>query len=708
MLNKTGILFSVIYIIILFCNSAMAVERVWTNANNNELWNDPLNWNPIGTPMAADSVNTGYTDMLRIPSGYHASVKHVRILGELVIEENASLSINDGYLFSVGDIDNHGVINVTNSPRQGIYHTTQTTSGQLFRNYGEIFIDNAAWQGIEIRNGETFQVRPAGEITIENSGFESLKIGGVFQNFGLVRARTSGIETGLLIEASNGSVINYACARMVIADKITLQDGQVTNFGFFRQNYEDDNAIDIVISNIGVFEDLGGSLDFSDISDDGTWAAPISQGPFYEGRPKEVFGKGSSANYTYSNVFLEDDLQTNAGSYNGSTNLWRPNSNAVGDSIFFMEVTNTSASCKDTIRFETAAPIEAFNYWVGPTPGIWNFGINWSAGSVPTASERVGIFESDAVVNINFAGTANAQEIILQGTLNINSSGTLVVGGGYEGINIDEGSLNNNGVLEISNTVFGIYAVNSSVSNQGTLSCSTSDYCISVSKTNNGSADFTNSGSLSSVGGRLILGDDTPIINSGSLTAQNVPANSNAIASSSLENSGTILLEGLTISNNTGYRGFITNLPTGTLTVDGFQTGAIIRGTNAGSMEVSNCTTGISIDDDFGNLAAGQILIEDIEVGIYNQFDIMRNRGMININNASSTGLLLLNDFENLGSGQFFISNSGNIGILLSSTNADLITKSNSDLRVDNSTNQGIKVDGGEILLQGSSIIGVR
>jgi hypothetical protein len=691
-----------------FCESASAVERIWTNANNNELWNDPMNWNPIGIPGTADSINTGYSDNLMIPSGYHASVKHVRILGELIIEENASLSINNGYLFSVGDIDNHGVINVTNSPAQGIFHSTQTTSGQLFRNYGEIFIDNAAWQGIEIRNGQTFQVRPEGEVMIEDSGLESLKIGGIFQNFGIVRARRSGNETGLLIEESNGSIINNACARIIIVDKITLLDGQVTNFGFIRQNYGGDNDIDIVISNLGVFEDLGGSIDFPDISDDGTWVLPITQGPFHEGRPKEVFGKGSSPNFSYSNVFLEEDLITNAGSYNGSTNLWRPNINAVGESLFFIEVTNTSAGCKDTVKFETIEPIEGFNYWVGPSTGFWNFGINWSRGSVPTGSERVGIFESNATVNINFAGTAKAQGIILLGTLSINPNNTLEVGGYSEAISIDEGTLINEGTLNIFNNVFGIFALNSSVINKGTLTCSTSDYCISVNKSTNGLADFTNSGTLSSVGGRLILGDETPIVNSGSMTALEVPINTNGISSSSLENSGTILLEGLAVSNNTGYRGFITNLSMGTLTIGNFQTGAIVQGTNAGSIEITDCTIGISLDDDFDNLVAGDILIEDIQTGIFNQFDLMRNRGIISINNASSTGLLLSNDFENSGSGQFLISNSGANGIVLSGINADLITGANSELRVVNSLNQGIKLDGGEILMQGNSIIRVR
>lgn len=704
--KATGIL-ALIAVIISFCDSVLAIDRVWTNASNNQLWNDPQNWSPVGIPNLADSVNTAYNDVLIIPVGYHASVKHVRMLGSLEIAATASLSINDGYLFSVGDITNSGSITVNNSPKQGIFHSSQTTGIKIFENEGEIFINNASWQGIEVQNGERFTNKADAEIAIENSGLESLKLGGIFQNIGIFRARGSSIETGLLIEASNGSLTNFACARMVIGDKITLLDGQVTNFGFFRQNYVGDNDVDIVISNIGVFEDLGGSLGFPDISDDGTWVAPITQGPFHEGRPKEVFGKGSSVDYNYSNVFLEDGLLTNAGSYDGSSNLWRPNSNAVGESTFFMEVEYTSASCKDTLRFETIEPIEGFNYWVGPSTGFWNFGINWSRGSVPTGSEQVGIFESDAVVNINFSGTAKAQGIILKGTLNINSNGILEVGGGNEGITIDEGNFSNNGVLNISNTVFGINATNSSVSNQGVLSCTTNDYCINVSKTTNGLANFTNSGSLSSVGGRLILGDDTPIVNSGTLTAQKVPANSNAISTLNLENMGTILLEGLAVSNNTGYRGFVTNLPMGALTIGGFQTGAIVQGTNAGSIEISNCTTGISLDHDFDNATGGDILIEDRQTGIFNQFDLMRNSGIISINNASSTGLLLSNDFENLESGQFLISNSGDTGILLSGVNADLITGANSELRVVNSLNQGIKADGGEILVLGNSIIRV-
>ena len=147
--------------------------------------------------------------------------------------------------------------------------------------------------------------------------------------------------------------------------------------------------------------------------------------------------------------------------------------------------------------------------WVGPsTGGDWSDGTNWSTNVVPGATDSVLIASPNVVTISTAVGTID--KLIVQGSLNISSSGSLTISQGINSADILEiagGVVNNAGSLTLTRTVAssfpGLSFVNGmagstsggTLTNTGTLSINTAftgstGACINFNQTNGGTADF--------------------------------------------------------------------------------------------------------------------------------------------------------------------------------------------------------------------------
>ena len=145
--------------------------------------------------------------------------------------------------------------------------------------------------------------------------------------------------------------------------------------------------------------------------------------------------------------------------------------------------------------------------WVGPvTGGDWSDGTNWSTNVVPGATDSVLIASPNVVTISTAVGTID--KLIVQGSLNIASTGSLTISQGINSIDILEiggGTVTNAGSLTLTRTVASTYpglsfinsiaATNGTLTNTGTLSISTAftgstGACINFNQTNGGTATF--------------------------------------------------------------------------------------------------------------------------------------------------------------------------------------------------------------------------
>jgi hypothetical protein len=721
-----------IVLLILSGSNANATKITWTGGGTTTDWNDPLNWDLLRAPVAADSVFTFYPDDLIINTGYTARCKYFKLLGDLIIITGGSLVINNGQFDALGDVINYGSIDISNSPEEGLIFSTQATD-VTFDNYGEIYVDQSGKEGFVIRNDQVFNNYGGGLIEITNSTLDNFKVDGLFNNFAVLRSGSSDNDIAISVWNNaglpEGEINNGLCGKIVLTGKFVISDGTLNNNGFIKQNYDGQNELQgsgATVNNNAILEDIQGSFKSLDFDMQAVWLSPVGI-EVNTGEPTIPMVNNLPANATFSDVYTDNLLSVNAGTYDALTNTWIPNMFANGDSTFFIEIGLSAGGfviCSDTVRFDLEAPVVETTYWLGGS-GTWQFGFNWSTGSVPTSTDEVAIYNPLDDVIIPFNYTASAKNIFLGGTLTIGTLATLNISGNgvFKGIEIEEGVLINNGDLNIDGCTYGIDMLNASLTNNQDIFCTNTSFCIDIDQNSNLSATLLNTGTIENDMGDLITGDDAEITNLGSLKG-NLPAYT-SINSLNLINEGNIHIVGN--SSATGIDAIIDNRTQGSINVENLNVGAEIEGENAGTITANMCSTGVEISDDFINQTGAEILVYDSDTGMeindgnfinQNNATIMLRRngqyglyipkpfisagyltndGLIEIDTSTGIGIFCNNDITNQGEGLIEVRNSGAEGLSLFTESAWFTNKDQASVNLWKSIGNGLSIEGGQL-----------
>ncbi len=728
---KHAISIAFLFIVTLFlCNPIKAIERTWTNTQNNNLWDEPLNWIPIGAPAPGDTLLTDYADDIIITAGTVTEIKHLRLLGDLNIESGATLFITDGNIDVYGDVTNYGTIIINNSPEYGINHNSLQLANNPFLNEGTIIINNAGTAGLFIRFDQVFTNGPGALLQIENSEEESIVLNGQLSNSGTIKARNSSLATGLNMSDENASLINLKCGKILFLDKINITNGMCSNFGFFQQNHNGFNdAADEYFINYGILEDNLGSFQDTDILNLGMWINPY-ENTIYEGQPILIFENTFfPLDVTASDIFLENTLTTNAGSYDYNSNTWLPNFNAVGNTEFFIEISQDSGSCSDTVRFTVNSAIKEINYWVGDV-GVWELGANWSKGTVPVATERVAIFNKDDRVSINSSIEAECNFLILSGKLSIDHLASLTIDSPEDGIglNIIQGELFNNGALNIHNCTQAIVLANGIMTNNNSLKCMDNETCLELDRKDLLISEVINNGSITSNDGITILSEKSSMKNHGSIVAA-YDGVASAIDGDTISNSGSIIVRGIEISQGTGIAGYIENNESGIIDISLFQHGLesygdnygvikidsceigietqeiILNNKDKGHVEIYKCMIGIQCDNSgFFNQSGGMLFLNENNEGLNIQFPgYLVNYGIYNILNTNGHGIHSTGNLYNQLNGEITISGSNLKGLNIEGNNSGYTGDHSSKITITNSSGVDCYVESGRLFFYGNA-----
>jgi len=732
---KRAIVFSAYYALlcILFSNSIYAIERTWTGNGTNDLWNNANNWAPVGVPMPGDSLFTFYTDYIKIPNGVDAEAKYFLLIGELIIESGGSLTIVNGSLEARGPITNKGVINISNSPKYGLGHSSQQSQNEVFINEGEIYIDNSALEGLFIRYDQTFTNRSGALIEVTNSGNENIRLQGTLQNVGTIRVNGSGTQIGMLIDSEDNTdpafLSNDACSKITVRDQIVVQEGSVTNFGFFNQNYDGTNNIALAkFINLGFLEDIQKSFNVGHIDNNGIWLHKTTYPQFKTGNPIQIFDNHFSMPFTagMSDVYNDRGLTSLAGTLDFETGIWTPNGNSALDSIFFVEASTISGGCLDTLRFDTGNKIIDVNYWTGGT-GSWQFGLNWSKGSVPNSNENAGIFDVNAKVTMPLGYTADCKTLSINGQLTVILTSQLNIQGDTEGYGIDMkmGKLINNGVINLNNNYFGVYLEAAELFNYGTINCINNDFNFYLVERSDVISLLANHGNIDSNSGQLCIINNCVVQNFGSIIA-NIGTASYGISGDSLFNRGNIEIQGTGTMSGRGVDSYVYNDVNGHLEVRQLEFGLKVEGINKGVILVENTGTGFDLSDDFENKSVGSITVNNSTIGVANSsgkftnenggiisidqceigmkvnnsisIDVFENQGEIQIANSSLHGIQCLGNLENENSGTIDITSTASHAIVIQAPSGDFFNTDNAVLTITQANGHGIHILGADLV----------
>lgn len=716
------------------CNFLLSGVITWTGSGTNDHWANPNNWMPVRLPTANDSIYNNYTHVIKITNGVAAEGKYFNHIGELVIEVGGSLTLEE--LNSKGDLTNKGTITVNNSPKYGIFHSSQTTQSELFINEGEIYIDNAAWAGLFIRFDQTFTNKPGGFIEITNSGQENLLVEGTLQNIGTIRMDGSLTGLGLKVDSENVAdpafLSNDACAKIVVTDQIEIGEGSITNYGFFKQNYDGNNVMGVEqFINYGFLEDIQMSFSIGKINHIGIWLTKLEFVQPKAGDSIKIYDNYFNIPYTsnLSDVYNDRNLTSLAGTLDFATGMWFPNGSAAGDSTFYMEATTVSGSCIDTVRFDTDLKVLDVNYWKGGT-GSWQLGINWSKTTVPVATDIVGIFDPDAVVTMPISYTAVGQTLFLEGQLTVTAGSNLnIQGSGSEtGIDINyQGKLINNGTVNLTNLFIGAYLNGGQFTNNQNIVCTGNDICFYLLQDQSTSGTLENHGSITSNKGNVVTGFRSRVFNYGDITA-NIGSANYGINGDTLYNRGNIIIEGIGTATGRGINGVVFNDVDGSITTNQLYVGMDIEGVNGGDLTADNTDSGFINGNDFTNKSGGTITVSNATTGITAYGGILlnesggtisstgcetgmyiirdfENRGEVDILNCSQVGILAVHKIDNLGSGSINISHSGSHGITLLGQFTALVNSDQAMITISQAAGYGILVEGADLFNTGSAKI---
>ena len=679
--------------------SAYAVKITWlTNSAINEDWSEPLNWDLGRIPISTDSVMTFYADHIALPNNYIAEINYMFLIGNLTIPANSELIFTDGQFDALGTLNNYGTIRVNNSPAEGIVCSTQAAN-QPFNNFGKIYIDSSASKGLVISSNQVITNAEGGLIEITNSGGTNLVLGfpfinGILINSGMLRMKDAGNGIGMQIDHDLSELNNLACGKVILFDQLTMSAGTFDNSGFFKQDFDGDNDMGVLavtaVNNNGVLEDQYAAFQNADFDIQALWIKLYENKQFKTGEKVEIFTVGAPTGINTGDIFTDKLLTQNAGTYNLNTNIWIPNQTANGNTKFFIETSQQSNTCSDTVRFDLEFPILAVNYWIGGL-GTWQTPTKWSLGTVPSANDIVAIYDAaDHVTISNY--TAEAKKIFLAGQITNKVTGILNVGGvaGEIGMEVDEGVIINNGEIYVYQSALGMDIDNGSLTNNNLIKCTNTFTCVEVASFSGGLASMTNTGTIENTSGKLIHSNETIVNNSGSLIGYNPLYES--INSHEMHNSGMIVLEG--IGMNTGFSGSINNMNSGVLTLKNLAIGGKLRGENEGVIFAELCDNGVQVDGTLTNKNGGQITAMNNATGLYIAEGLLTNNagGTITLSNNTQYGLhikspAIFQSTDMVNEGLVSIQETTGVGIY---NGSDIINQENGIIRVTESTSHGV------------------
>lgn len=727
-------------LIMLNWQSSYATKIKWIVGAPDENWDNPTNWDLGRIPIVSDSVYTGYGDHIELPSNYTAEIKYMSLLGTLTIPATSELIFTNGKFNALGTLDNYGTITINDSPAIALACSTQAAN-RPFHNYGVININNAGQQGLVILNEQVLTNEPGGLIHIQNSGLEGISLGdfqfGILDNEGEILIENPVNDIAIKIVHPDAEYNNLECGKTNLYNKIQMVDGIFNNYGFLTQMYLGDNDFgDLALTelyNYAVIEDWHDSFNSSDFDFQALWVSYIPYALIKTGQPFTVFPVGTlGATNTGNSIFADELLTINAGAFDKTTNIWIPNAAANGNNVFYLKVALNSNSCLDTVRFEFQNPIIACNYWLGGM-GSWHNAAKWSTGSVPNDTEIASIYY--ATDNVGIANnTADVKKIFLDGTLTLTNSGILNVGANATDIGIDgrNATIINNGVINLYDCYTGMKLNPGSVTNNNQINCILTDDGFNI----NGSSTFVNNSQIQCSGGNspISCGNSVYVDNYGSIVILN-PLDE-GIACSHLDNYGSILIDGNGI-DGVGISGFVNNLATGTIVAKNLATGAEIGGSNLGVITTRFNEIGFESRGTFTNMAGGQIISSDNNIGasvpsggIFNldggsilinnsgQYGLhvkvpvifsstdFENEGLVTIEETTGIGIYNENDIQNKGSGILTVKGSSSHGIHMSSASSYLTNRDQATLVIKDCGGHGLLMDGG--ILSSSSEHGIH
>lgn len=708
--------FTSVCLILLFSISANATVREWIGSIDN-LWNEPLNWLPIGVPTATDSVFSGYAENIVIPFGYDALTKNAYLLGDLTIF--GSLTINNGKLQMLSNLTNHGNLTVSNSPDYGISFTTpQLSDTAIIANYGNIFVHNTVFEGILGERRMKMYNYETGLVRIEDYTTHGLFLE-FLDNSGLILIDSSGIN-GIYTDIETDTLINSACGKISSLNTWHIMEGKTLNYGFIQQVSDAEHSFNPAMENHGSIEDINFDFDESDIENLGIWIRRYA-GEVVEGASVPIFTIANSASYAFSDIYITKTLTTSAGTYNQASNIWIPNGQALGDSIFFIELTHING-CKDTIKFTLEQFPSSANYWIGGT-GNWTQASNWSNGNIPTANEKVAIYNIMDEVIIPSGVEISTNDLYAKGSLTIEQNALLRIeeNPGKYTMQCDSCAIANHGSIIVESPEYGININNGKLNNYSYIDCQTTNTCLKLDGSEIDTGVYLkNYGTMTNVNGTLIQSFDPPVYNYEIM--QIVSSVYDGLAGPSIINYATIKVDGLYRSAY-GIDGNLTNHSTGSVSLKNLERGLTYEVENAGYIEIDNCVYGLRTFGASENYSSGKILLTDNDIGLYisaSEFinrnggeieivggetglycdysslflDKFINEGSLEIKNTILNGIEAEGVVENIGQGSLSIREIDGDGILV---NGRFINESTIPMTIKNCTNNGILIDQGRL-----------
>ena len=474
------------------------------------------------------------------------------------------------------------------------------------------------------------------------------------------------------------------CGELYLFESFDINN--VINNGYLFQNYSGNNFGFTSFVNNGVIEDFQNSFDGILIANNEVILKPKANSLF-RGEPlSDALDIDMTANLFQisDHWYLEPSKLTSAGTYNQSENVWIPNENAVGATIFFMEVNTIGGTCSVIMKVNLENPIlECSNGSISLNAGFTDFydTLSWDLNRLPTACDFLNIplatddLSLPAMHEIEYRGIDN------NGTLTI-LLGTEVSIPDADGIAINNtGDIVNSGLIDISNSNSeGIRNAASSASflNNNSISImNTGEEGIVNSQgtfTNNTLADIYiyNAGTVSVYNSSLFnnLGDlqmelgDVSILNhdyfysEGSITCQSADDYSIFNTSNALfENIGSISSSGSTtfISFWNTNGSTFENGPSGDINITGtfrsiINSGVMTEIYNYGTITIGNTTQNFINDNNalFTNMTQGTINNSNGNRGLENKTGAsFINKGEFNVSDMSSYGINNSANFTN-------------------------------------------------------------
>ncbi|MCB0707564.1 MAG: T9SS type A sorting domain-containing protein [Saprospiraceae bacterium] len=290
-----------------------------------------------------------------------------------------STTVNTAFNVFLSDFNNYNYLYINGGTSIGL----DVFLDRTVTNTGKINISSTANTGKGMNVLGEFYNMSSGELLVQNSGELGIEIGwnGTLQNLGLVTIsgsmgnipltvlNTLVNEGNINVIATNttspyfqiinyGFIENHSCGNISHNGKLyVINTGEVLNQGYWTSW---NTGTDI---NLGFFENEGvlaypyGSFNNVSVSNSGYKFEPISGAACLNSTIYDALVLGSNANQTVLNVYTDGKYNTIGGSYLASSNKLFANQEAVGLSILYFDMQN-STGCSYRMPLGFDIPIQ--------------------------------------------------------------------------------------------------------------------------------------------------------------------------------------------------------------------------------------------------------------------------------------------------------------------------------------------------------------